>query len=151
LATPTIQFATTKIQICTSWYIGWIKPEVPNGLRPNGHAAPYQATRTTPTPIPPTPVNQLTHNLQPGNSYKLHQKTASVVSSGDGCLTTERCRKLRHNKVIVKAKGYEVGYIIVILYMDFWNIINKWNKRVVFIFSQVSFISLLDRAKYLSI
>jgi hypothetical protein len=22
LATPTIQFATTKIQICTSWYIG---------------------------------------------------------------------------------------------------------------------------------
>jgi hypothetical protein len=58
------------------------------GLRPTGHAAPYQATG--PTPTPPSPINQLTHNLQPANSYKCMQlapKTASVVPPEDGCLT----------------------------------------------------------------
>jgi hypothetical protein len=68
-------------------------------------AAPYQATG--PTPTPPSPINQSTHNLQPTNSYKCTQltpKTASVVLPEDGRLTLETCRGLRHNKVIVKVK-----------------------------------------------
>jgi hypothetical protein len=56
-------------------------------------------------------------HLQPANSYKYTQRTpesASVVPPEDGCLTFETCRGLRYNKVIVKVKVYEVGYIIVI-------------------------------------
>jgi hypothetical protein len=67
--------------------------------------------------------NQLTHNLQPANSHKCMQltsKTASVVPPEDGRLTPETCRGLRHNKVIVKLKVYEVGYIIVI-HNDTWS------------------------------
>jgi hypothetical protein len=47
-------------------FIVWMQPDVPTGLRPVGHAAPYQATG--PTPTPPSPINQSTHNLQPANS-----------------------------------------------------------------------------------
>jgi hypothetical protein len=70
-------------------------------------AAPYQATG--PTPTPPSPINQSTHNLQPANSYNCMQLTpitASVVLPEDGCLTPDTCRGLRHNKVIVKVKMY---------------------------------------------
>jgi hypothetical protein len=52
---------------------------------------------------------QVTHNLQPANSYKCTQltpKTASVVIPDYGLLTPETCRGLRHNKVIVKVKVY---------------------------------------------
>jgi hypothetical protein len=46
---------------------------------------------------------------------QLTPKTASVVHPEDGRLTPETCRGLRHNKVLVKVKVYEVGYIIVIM------------------------------------
>jgi hypothetical protein len=62
--------------------------DVPTGLRATGHTAPYQATG--PTPTPPSPINQSTHNLQQSNSYKCTQlttKTASVVPPEDGRLT----------------------------------------------------------------
>jgi hypothetical protein len=36
------------------------------------------------------------------------------VPPEDGRLTPEACRGLRHNKVIVKVKVREVGYVIVI-------------------------------------
>jgi hypothetical protein len=52
---------------------------------------------------------------QPANSYKSKQhtpKTASVVRPEDGRLTTETCRGLRQNKVILKVKVYDVGYVI---------------------------------------
>jgi hypothetical protein len=84
------------------------------GLRPTGHAAPYQTTG--PTPTPPSPINQSTHNLQPVNSYKCTQltpKSASVVPPEEGCLTPKTRRGLRHNKVTVKVN--EVGYVTVIL------------------------------------
>jgi hypothetical protein len=71
------------------------------------HAAAYQATG--PTPTPPSPINQSTHNLQPANSYNCMQlapKTASVVPPEDGRLTPETCRGLRHNKVFLKVKVY---------------------------------------------
>jgi hypothetical protein len=82
-------------------------PDVPTGLRPTGHVAPYQATGPTPTPA--SPINQSTHNVKPANSYNCTQltpKTASVVPPEDGRLTPETCRGLRHNKVIVKVKVY---------------------------------------------
>jgi hypothetical protein len=70
--------------------------DVPTGLQQAGHATPYQATE--PTPTPPSPINQSTHNLQPANSYKCTQltpKTASVVPPEDGRLTPETCIGLR--------------------------------------------------------
>jgi hypothetical protein len=36
------------------------------------------------------------------------------VPPENGCLTLKTCRGLRHKKVIVKVKVYEVGYVIVI-------------------------------------
>jgi hypothetical protein len=78
-------------------------PDVPTGLRPTDHAAPYKATG--PTLTPPSPINQSTHNLQPANSYKCTQltpKTASVVPPEDRRLKPETCTGLRHNKVKVK-------------------------------------------------
>jgi hypothetical protein len=36
------------------------------------------------------------------------------VPPEDGSLTPETCRGLRHDKVIVKVKVYQVGYVIVI-------------------------------------
>jgi hypothetical protein len=84
-----------------------MQPDVPTGLRPTGHAAPYQATG--PTPAPPSPINQSTHNLQPVNSYSCTQLIPNTASAGppeDGRLTPETCRGLRHNKVIVKVKVY---------------------------------------------
>jgi hypothetical protein len=56
--------------------------------------------------------------LQPANSYNCKQlipKTVGVVPPDDGFLTPETCRGLRDNKVIVKGKEYQVGYVIVIL------------------------------------
>jgi hypothetical protein len=79
----------------------------PTGLRPAGQAAPYQVTG--PTPTTPSPIRQLSHNLQPAKSYSAcssHQKTASVVPPEDGRLTPEKCRGSSHNKVIVKVKVY---------------------------------------------
>jgi hypothetical protein len=55
--------------------------------------------------------------VHPANSYNcmhLTPKTASVAPPDDGCLTPETCRRLRHNKVIVKVKMYYVGYVIAI-------------------------------------
>jgi hypothetical protein len=46
--------------------------------------------------------------------HTTHTKIASVVPPEDGRLTPETRRVLRHNKVIVKVKVYEVGYVIVI-------------------------------------
>jgi hypothetical protein len=45
---------------------------------------------------------------------QLTPKTASVVPPEDRRLTPETCRRLRHNKVIVKVTVYEVSYVIVI-------------------------------------
>jgi hypothetical protein len=62
-------------------------------------------------------TNLHTFNLQPANSYNCTQltpKTASLVPPEDGRLMPETFRGLRHNKVIVKVKVYEVGYVIVI-------------------------------------
>jgi hypothetical protein len=41
-------------------------------------------------------------------------RASSVVPPEDGRLTPETCRRLKHNKVIVKVKVYLVGYLIVI-------------------------------------
>jgi hypothetical protein len=84
-----------------------MQSDVPTGLRPTSHAAPYQATG--PTPTLPSPINQSTHKLQPANSYKctqLTQKTARVVPPEEGRLTPETCRRVGHNKMIVEVKVY---------------------------------------------
>jgi hypothetical protein len=44
---------------------------------------------------------------------QLTPKTASAVPPEDGCLMPETCRGLRHNKMFVKVKVYQVGYVIV--------------------------------------
>jgi hypothetical protein len=51
--------------------------------------------------------------------HATHTKAASVVPPEDGRLTPKTCRGLRHNKVIVKATVYQVGYVIVI--HDTWS------------------------------
>jgi hypothetical protein len=63
--------------------------------------------------------------LQPATSQKLQctqltPKTASVVPPEDGRLTPKTCRGSRHNKVIVKVKVYQVGYVIEI-HNDTWS------------------------------
>jgi hypothetical protein len=50
-----------------------ILPDVPTGLRPTVHAAPYRANG--PSPTPSSPINQSAHNLQPANSWKSTQLT----------------------------------------------------------------------------
>jgi hypothetical protein len=57
----------------------------------------------------PTSCNKPTATV-----HATHTKTASVVPPEDRRLTLETCRRLRHNKVIVKVKVYFVGYVIVI-------------------------------------
>jgi hypothetical protein len=71
------------------------------------YAASYHVSG--PTPTPPSPINQSTHNFQPANSYmctQLTPKTASVVPPEDGRLAPKTCGGLRHNKVILKMKVY---------------------------------------------
>jgi hypothetical protein len=46
--------------------------------------------------------------------HATHTKNCSVVPPEDRRSTPETCRGLRHNKVFVKVKVYEVGYAIVI-------------------------------------
>jgi hypothetical protein len=44
---------------------------------------------------------------------QLTPKTASVVPPENGRLTPETYRELRHNKLLVKVKVYQVGYVVV--------------------------------------
>jgi hypothetical protein len=48
---------------------------------------------------------------------QLTPKIASVVPPEAGHLTLEKCRGLRHNKLIVEVKVDKVGYVIVIKYL----------------------------------